>query len=58
MCIRDSLHVVRKLCGRVIVMQGGHLVEEGRVEDIFQAPRMDYTRRLIDAIPSRTRKLT
>ena len=56
--ISHDLHVVRKLCGRVIVMQGGHLVEEGRVEDIFQAPRMDYTRRLIDAIPSRTRKLT
>ena len=56
--ISHDLHVVRKLCERVIVMQGGHLVEEGRVEDIFRAPKMDYTKRLISAIPTRDRKLT
>ena len=56
--ISHDLHVVRKLCERVIVMQGGHLVEEGRVEDIFRAPKMDYTKRLISAIPTRERKLT
>ena len=55
--ISHDLHVVRKLCERVIVMQGGHLVEEGRVEDIFRAPKMDYTKRLISAIPTRDRKL-
>lgn len=56
--ISHDLHVVRKLCERVIVMQGGHLVEEGRVEDIFRDPKMDYTKRLISAIPTRDRKLT
>ena len=56
--ISHDLHVVRKLCGRVIVMQGGHLVEEGGVEDIFRAPKMEYTQRLIAAIPTRDRKLT
>ena len=56
--ISHDLHVVRKLCGRVIVMQGGHLVEEGCVEDIFHAPKMEYTKRLIAAIPTRERKLT
>ena len=56
--ISHDLHVVRKLCRRVIVMQGGHLVEEGGVEDIFRAPKMEYTQRLIAAIPTRDRKLT
>ena len=55
--ISHDLHVVRKLCRRVIVMQGGHLVEEGQVEDIFRAPKMEYTKGLIAAIPTRDRKL-
>ena len=55
--ISHDLHVVRKLCRRVIVMQGGRLVEEGRVEDIFRAPKMEYTKGLIAAIPTRDRKL-
>ena len=56
--ISHNLQVVRKLCTRVAVMQGGHLVEEGLVEEIFRAPRAEYTRRLIAAIPTREKKLT
>ena len=56
--ISHNLQVVRKLCTRVAVMQGGHLVEEGVVEDIFRSPQQDYTRRLIAAIPTRNKKLT
>ena len=56
--ISHNLHVVQKLCTRVAVMQGGHLVETGLVQDIFQNPRQEYTRRLIAAIPTRNRKLT
>ena len=56
--ISHNLQVVRKLCTRVAVMQGGHLVEEGLVEDIFRSPQQDYTRRLIAAIPTRNKKLT
>ena len=56
--ISHNLQVVRKLCNRVAVMQGGHLVEEGLVEDIFRAPQAEYTRRLIAAIPTRDKKLT
>ena len=54
--ISHNLHVVRKLCKRVAVMEKGHLVEEGDVETLFRAPQHPYTRRLIDAIPRRERK--
>lgn len=55
--ISHNLQVVRKLCGRVAVMQRGHLVEEGNVEEIFHHPKAEYTRQLIAAIPTRERRL-
>ena len=54
--ISHNLNVVRKLCGRVAVMQRGLLVEEGNTDEVFRHPREDYTRRLIAAIPTRNRK--
>jgi ABC-type dipeptide/oligopeptide/nickel transport system ATPase component len=32
-------------------MQAGRVVEEGRCEDVFAAPKSRYTQFLIDAIP-------
>ena len=54
--ISHNLNVVRKLCSRVAVMQRGVLVEEGNTEDVFHCPRHQYTRRLIDAIPTRPQR--
>ena len=54
--ISHNLNVVRKLCGRVAVMQRGVLVEEGETDTVFHHPQDAYTRRLIDAIPTRRRK--
>ena len=48
--------MVRKLCSRVAVMQKGALVEEGETDEVFYHPQEDYTKRLIAAIPTRTRK--
>ena len=54
--ISHNLNVVRKLCGRVAVMQRGLLVEEGNTDEVFHHPREAYTQRLIAAIPTRKRK--
>ena len=54
--ISHNLHVVRKLCTRVAVMEKGRIVETGPVDQIFFHPQVPYTRRLIAAIPTR-RKL-
>lgn len=49
--ISHDLSLVRQLCSRVLVMQNGLPVEEGPVEEIFEFPRQEYTKRLIAAIP-------
>lgn len=54
--ISHNLNVVRKLCGRVAVMQRGVLVEEGDTDRVFYHPQHPYTQRLIAAIPTRGRR--
>ncbi|MBK1657348.1 dipeptide ABC transporter ATP-binding protein [Paracraurococcus ruber] len=49
--VSHDLNVVRMMCERTIVLQRGRVVEEGPSAALFQAPRADYTRLLLDAIP-------
>ena len=56
--ISHNLNVVRKLCGRVAVMQRGLLVETGETDSVFYHPQHPYTKKLIEAIPTRERKET
>jgi len=42
---------VRYIADRVLVMQGGRIVEEGDHRSIWQAPQHPYTRTLLAAAP-------
>ncbi|MDQ6636515.1 MAG: ABC transporter ATP-binding protein [Candidatus Dormibacteraeota bacterium] len=50
--ITHDLPVVAGLCDRVLVMYGGHLIEEGAVGEVFDSPRHPYTLALLESIPS------
>ena len=49
--VSHDLTVVRELCGRVLVMQGGRIVDSGTTEQLLSAPDHPYTRSLIEAVP-------
>jgi microcin C transport system ATP-binding protein len=51
--ITHDLNLVRRFADRVAVMEAGHIVEQGAVEEVFAQPKHPYTRRLIDSRPQR-----
>lgn len=53
--ISHDLSLVRTLCSRVIVMNKGRVVESGPVDEIFDSPKEEYTKHLIEAIPRFTK---
>jgi peptide/nickel transport system ATP-binding protein/glutathione transport system ATP-binding protein len=49
--ITHNMGVVARMCDRVIVMRHGEIVEEGSTDEIFYAPKADYTKMLLNAVP-------
>ncbi|WP_422402208.1 ABC transporter ATP-binding protein [Arthrobacter sp. 3Tela_A] len=49
--ITHDLAVVRQIADDVCVMQKGKVVETGTTDEVFNNPRQDYTKALLDAIP-------
>lgn len=48
--ITHEMHVIRKICHRVAVMEAGKVVEMGSVLEIFQTPQQDITKRFVAQI--------
>ena len=50
--ISHNLATVENIADRVLVMYLGRVVEDGPVEQVFEAPYHPYTRGLLDSVPS------
>ncbi|UYN99057.1 MAG: ABC transporter ATP-binding protein [Devosia sp.] len=51
--ITHDLGVIAETVDRVLVMYGGEVMEEGPVQQIFDAPKHDYTKALLASLHSR-----
>lgn len=45
--ITHEMHVIRKICSRVAVMENGRFVESGPVLDVFRNPQKEITQRFV-----------
>ena len=52
--ISHDLAVVRNICDYVHVMYQGKIVESGAPKTIYSNPQHDYTKKLLDAVPTLT----
>lgn len=48
--ITHEMHVIRKICHRVAVMEGGRIVEIGPVLDVFKNPQATITKRFVQQV--------
>ena len=47
--ISHDLNVIYQICDRVMVMKSGQIIESGSVEEVFDLPKEDYTKKLLAA---------
>ncbi|MEY3026876.1 MAG: ABC transporter ATP-binding protein [Phycisphaerales bacterium] len=49
--ISHDMAVIHHICDRIAVMYNGKIVEEGSRDEVINAPKHDYTRALLSAVP-------
>ncbi len=49
--VAHDLAIVRHLCSEVVVLHRGVEVERGTCERVFERPKADYTKALLEAVP-------
>ena len=55
--ITHEMQVIQKICNRVAVMEGGHVVEEGDVLQVFQNPQQPITKRFVTQVSDSTQTI-
>lgn len=48
--ITHEMHVIRKICDQVAVMEDGNIVEQGEVLDVFSNPKQPVTRKFVEQL--------
>jgi len=48
--ITHEMHVIRKICDRVAVMENGKIVEQGEVLQVFRQPKQAITKRFVQQV--------
>lgn len=51
--VTHDLGVAARVCGRIVVMYAGRMVEEGSAMEVVRRPRHPYTLALLQAVPTR-----
>ncbi|MBL7158315.1 MAG: ABC transporter ATP-binding protein [Candidatus Omnitrophica bacterium] len=50
--ITHDFDIIKKIADRVLVMKNGRIVESGLRKSVLSDPKNEYTKKLIDAVPS------
>ena len=48
--ISHDLNVIYSICDRVMVMEKGRIIEQGTVDEVYDHPREEYTKKLLSAV--------
>ncbi len=52
--ITHQIDIVRKICNKVAVMEGGYIVEQGDVKEVFAHPRRPITQAFVETVVEQT----
>ena len=48
--ISHDLNVIYSICDRVMVMEKGRIIEQGTVDQVYDHPQQEYTKKLLSAV--------